>query len=580
MMPHMRAMPWVLGFLVVVAGGYLGFQVLLQQPPTVAPPSTGGPASGSTVPQGHVYTGLCEQPESINPFTTNGAVARRYVLGLTHETLFDTDPDTLALRPVLAESYRADEDGRGFKVVLRQGVRFADGQPCTPADVLFTWQVCKGLPPSLLGSMADGMSLLQDAQLLPGEPPTLHLELKQPHFAALRAIGESWIVVERAYFERRVAEVAKDKGQAAPRGFDDPAFAAILASIKEESGPGTGPYMLAPDAAGSSQWHPGPDLRLVRNPSSWRKAAHPDRWNFAGVHLICFRDTTKPFLLLLSRELDWYYQAGDLDKVLDDNPELRSHYRKVVYTNPLYGPMLVHWNLRQEKLADPRVRRALGMLFDRDTIVHSYFHDTAAAAAGLFPPGSAACPADLQPLPFDPTAARQLLRQAGFDPEQGNALQLRLIVPAGMPGGEQIVSSFASAAAKAGVSVDARPLDFGAIAQLQKDGDWDGYLIRRDPRTWIDPYELFHSEGGGNIMGFADSDSDRLLQQARTELDDGLRNQLFQQWCRRIAELQPVTFLVFPRNALLMNSHLENAAPGLLGVAVEKMWVAPEFQRR
>ncbi|MEY4829647.1 MAG: hypothetical protein RLZZ562_1443, partial [Planctomycetota bacterium] len=40
-------------------------------------------------PQGHVYTGVAEEPDSLNPFTTTSAVARRYVLAFTHDTLLD-----------------------------------------------------------------------------------------------------------------------------------------------------------------------------------------------------------------------------------------------------------------------------------------------------------------------------------------------------------------------------------------------------------------------------------------------------------------------------------------------------------
>lgn len=576
MIGGMRQLPWLMGLLVVVVGGYLGFQVLGRQdaPAAAAPPV----ATASTVPQGHVYAGISDTPESINPFTTSGSAARRYVLGFTHETLIDSDPDTLELRPVLAQSFHEAAGGTEITMVLRPGVRFSDGKPCTPRDVMFTWEVCKAQP-ALLGSMADGMSLLRDVQLLPGEPPTLHLVLKQPHFAGLRAIGESWIVVERAFFEGRIAELAKAAGQAVPESPSDPAFGTWLAAIRDDSGPGTGPYMLAPDSEGQSRWHRGSDLRLVRNPLSWRKAMYPDRWNFAGVHLVFPSDPTQPWLQFLAREFDWFPDS-DLTKATADDPALAEDFRRVVYDNPLYGPVLMHWNLR--RLPDPKVRRALGMLFDRDTIASGYYRGAAVPAATFFRPGDGCCPPDLQPLPFDMATARQMLRDAGHDAEGGHPLKLHLILPSG-PGTEalrQICSTFADDAKKSGIEVEVQALELAAIAQLRQAGDWDGYLLRRDFRTYVDPFEDFHSDGGSNVMGLRDTQADDLLVRARGELDERRRQALFQAWCRRIDELQPVSFLVFQRSALLINSHLQNAVPGKLGLAAEKMWVPKQFQRQ
>jgi ABC-type transport system substrate-binding protein len=128
----------LLVLLLLAAGVGIGFCV----------PGPGSRAAVADVPgeiagvvQGHVYTGITDRPETLNPFKVTGGAALRYVLGFTHDGLLDTDPVTGDLRGALAQSWLMDPSGLAFTATLRPGVVFADGSPVTPDDVLFTWQV-------------------------------------------------------------------------------------------------------------------------------------------------------------------------------------------------------------------------------------------------------------------------------------------------------------------------------------------------------------------------------------------------------------------------------------------------------
>ena len=55
--------------------------------------------------------GAVPEPVSLNPFTTRDAVATRYVLPVTHDTLYDLDPGTGAPRPAAARAHRWSPDG-------------------------------------------------------------------------------------------------------------------------------------------------------------------------------------------------------------------------------------------------------------------------------------------------------------------------------------------------------------------------------------------------------------------------------------------------------------------------------------
>ncbi len=538
------------------------------EPPAAAAP----PAS---LPQGHVYTGITEQPEHLNPFTVQGGVARRYVLGFTHETLLDTDPATGRTRAALASEHRVVDDGRALEFVLRTGLVFADGQPCTPDDVLFTWDAARAVGKAI-GSMRDGLGLVRDARLVGADPAVLRVELHAPHFAAARAVGESWVVVQKRFFEREVARLAAERGVPVPASPGDPAFGELLAALGA-SGPGTGPYMLGTDAAGNVSWRRNLDLELVRNPLSWRKREQPRTWNLAGIRLLFLADEAARHSALVERRVDWY-QCPDPELVLSRRPELLADYRKVTYDYQALGCYLVLWNTRSGPLADARLRAAIDTLFDREAIARDVFRGAARPAFAFFKPGTESYPPDTLPIAPDPVAVRARLAACGFG--EGNPLRLRLLVPSGFEPGRRMAELFAAAGRDAGISVEVRQLDWSLLAQAESQGEWDGLLRMQGHRTWVDPYELFHSRGGGNAMGWSDAAADQLLERARVTHGDPERSMLNQQFNAIVAREVPVSFLVHPLASMLFNRHVQDAVPGPLGLWPESFWVPVEHQRR
>ena len=568
----MRATSLLLG----LGAGALALALLqlTRAEPTGAPvPQPGGPAS--TVAQGHVYCGITEQPEHLNPFTVQGGVARRYVLGFTHDTLLDTDPATGALRPALATSHRIAADGLAIEFELREGVVFSDGTSCTPEDVLFTWQASRAVG-GAIGSMRDGLGLVRDARIVGSSPSVLHVDLHSPHFASARAVGESWVVVQRRFFEREVARLAAERGVPVPASQQDPAFGELLASLGA-SGPGTGPYMLGTDAAGNVSWRRNLDLELVRNVLSWRKRLQPRSWNLSGIRLLFLGDEAARHSALVERRIDWY-QATDPDQVLAWRPELLADYRKVTYDYQALGCYLVLWNNRTGPLADARVRAVVDGLFDRESIARDIFRGAARPAFAYFKPGSDSYPDGVVAGPVDPVAARERLAAYGFSTD--SPLRIRLLVPAGFEPGRRMAELFVAAARDAGIVVELRQLDWALLAQAEQRGEWDGLLRMQGHRSWVDPYELFHSRGTGNAMGWSDAEADRLLETARTTHDDFERARLNQRFNAIVTRDVPVSFLVHPLASMLFNRHIQDAVPGPLGLWPEPFWVPPEHQRR
>jgi peptide/nickel transport system substrate-binding protein len=112
--------------------------------------SSSGSASGSSSSSGSSATLVMESsPETtmtqnFNPFATTAPIYAMGADGLIYEPLVQFD---LAAPPKnypwLATSYTWGDGGKSITFAIRQGVKWSDGQPFTPADVVYTFNLMK-----------------------------------------------------------------------------------------------------------------------------------------------------------------------------------------------------------------------------------------------------------------------------------------------------------------------------------------------------------------------------------------------------------------------------------------------------
>lgn len=555
----LRAVVWAA---VAAAAVWFGGRALFAVGSPQAPERAATPAA-----DGHVYTGCAESPDDVNPLTAHGGVARRLVLGYTHEALLAVDPATGELVPAAAERFTPDADGGGCAFALRTGLRFADGSEATLDDVLFPWELAKAghLP---LGFVGDAFARVQDV-VRTGDR-TFRVVFRDRHYAAVRTVGESWLVVSRRFFLQRVAERA---APAPAPAVDSAEFAALLAQVRSECGPGTGPYRLdnAPD--GPQDWRPRQDLLLRPNAHCWQRAADPTAWSFAGVRVL-FRDESAASHELFAGAVDWF-SSPSLSNLLRARPDVLKDYQMLVYDYDALGVYRVAWNCRRGPFADREVRRALAGLFDLAAL-RERSDGLGPLAVAHCKPAAPECPKDLTPPRCDPEAVRSRLRELGFDPAAGKPLRLVLLAPAGTEILQRIVDLFADACRAAGVDLEVRQREFAAYVQEKQRGDWDGLLALQSFRPWGDPWDLLHSQGVDNVGGFADPAVDALADRARLTVDPAERAALWRQMHVLVHEAQPAALLVHPLATVLLHRRIQGAQVGRNGLALKHArWAEP-----
>src|SRR5215467_8916287 len=82
-------------------------------------------------------------PRWLDPGETESAITPFMVLYAIHDAMVKPMPGGL-LTPSLAESWTASKDGLTYEFVLRNGVRFHNGDPVTAEDVKFSFDRYRG----------------------------------------------------------------------------------------------------------------------------------------------------------------------------------------------------------------------------------------------------------------------------------------------------------------------------------------------------------------------------------------------------------------------------------------------------
>lgn len=567
----MRVLPILVIVLLAVLAVVLGLTVMWNSGSGTSTSTGTMPKFLGGKPQGHVYTGVAGEPSDVNPLTTFDPLATRLVLPYTHDSLLDQDPEDASIRGALADEYVVAEDGMSCTFRLREGVLFSDGTPMTMADVLFGWELAEARH-LVMGALARCFKRVAGAIAV--DDRHLRVMFEGGSFSTVNDVGLSWTVVKKSFFVECVRKRLED-GEAMP-AVSSPRFAELLGQVKARCGPGTGPYALRNDPDGATNWRRRQEVLLTRNEHCWRRTLRPGVWNFAGMRTL-FRDQAGAQNALLRQEVDWFAGAQP-DQLLASQPQLKKSYKKLVYDYPTLGAFRIVWNCKQKPFDDVRVRRALAMLVNQAEMT-KVFDGAAKPAVAHAKVGSRAYP-DVKALPFDPKAARKLLREAGHDPEKGRPLQMNILTYQGHEPTRRMLELFASAAKDAGIELDLHVRESSGVAAELSAGKWHGLLEHRAFTQWGDPYLILNSTGLENLGKWQHKEADRLTELARTELDPGKRADIWRELHELVHEEQPAALILHPLAAVLFNKQIEDCVVGPLGLRPNKAWVAPASQRK
>ena len=280
--------------------------------------------------------------------------------------------------PDLALSYSGDAEAKVFTYRLRPGVKFHDGSPLTSADVVATYRAI--LDPKTAAPARAALGSLQTIEAV--DPLTVR-------FTCGRSFADFPVATAHAN-ARIVSEAA----------LRDLAGMATRAN-------GTGPFKQ--DNFDSTRM-----LRVVRNPGYYA----PEYPYVDAVELPLFPDLTAEVQNLLSGSTDVMseVQQADFKRISSAPGVVGQRAKSGRFAN-------IVTRMDSKPFDDIRVRTALAMAIDRDTLVDLVLEGLGQTARDDVISPQYRYYAETPAVPYDPPAARTLLTEAGYP----NGLKIPLV---------------------------------------------------------------------------------------------------------------------------------------------------------
>jgi peptide/nickel transport system substrate-binding protein len=324
------------------------------------------------------------EPTSIDPLfhnlNPNLALARHIFDHLAEQD------EKQHLIPGLALSWRPLDDTT-WEFKLRPGVKFHDGSPLTPDDIIFSIDRADKVPnsPSALSIYTKEVQ-----EIVAVDPLTLHIKTKGPYPLLVEDLSNIAIQSKKAAEGKTTDDF--NKGPAAI---------------------GTGPFKFV-------EWVPGSRIVLQRNDDYW--GAKP-AWQRVTIRPI--PNAASRLAALLAGDVDFIEDVPSTDiKGLKDNPKVtlaQAVSNRVIFlhmdTNRDETPFAFDKSgkpLPKNPLKDLRVRQAMSKAINRQAIVDRIMEGVAIPASQLLPEGFFGVSPNLKVEPYDPAGAKKLLAEAGY----------------------------------------------------------------------------------------------------------------------------------------------------------------------
>lgn len=437
----------------------------------------------------------------------------------------------------LAESWDISEDQLTYTFHLRKDLKFSDGSPLTAEDVAFTW--------TLLHDKAyDGDAQLPTLSIEGGEaykagkadtvsgitvvnPLTISAKLQKPNAMALVILGGD--VLSKAYYGK------------------DYRFGQLDYIKKLHEKPlGNGPYVL-------EKFIPGQEVRYVAN-----------------EHYYAGKPKAPRFIYKTSEGDTWQYlETGEVDyasfsatKENIDKLKRLGFVNILPYTPSTYGYLQL--NLEHEPLKDKRVRQALTYGLDRQSIYVDANQGAGQVANVPASPISWAYTEEgINPYPYDPVKANQLLDEAGWAKgpdgireKDGKKLSIHFL------GSKNAQIDTFIAVAKENfdaIGVEFTPeifADFNALVSKVEGGDYD--IASFSTPMLTDPSEGVLQFVDGEIKGYDNPKVKELYDRALSTTDIERRKAVYQELFQLLNDELPVIFTSYKKTVYAYNGRIQH----------------------
>lgn len=472
--------------------------------------------------------------DTFNPVLAKGEAATG-VTSLVFDTLLKSAEDEItAAYGLLAEGVSYPDDISSATFRLRAEAKWADGQPVTPEDVVYSFDMVKAHNPLFANYYRHVVSAEKTGE----RDVTFRFDETNNH--ELPNILGQFPIIPKHWWE----------------GTDAKGNKRDIARTTLEPVMGSGPYRIASFQAGGS-------IRFELRDDYWGKDLNVNvgQNNFGTITYTFFGDKNVEFEAFRAGNVDFYQDnsashwatAYDFPAMQDGRVvrEQIENPRRATGVMQAFVP-----NLRREQFKDQRVREALNYAFDFEDLnrnlahnayqrVDSYFWGTELASSGL-PEGREKeileglkdkVPAEVfttsytNPVNGDPQKVRENLRkaltlfkEAGYELKGNKLVETKTGKPFGFeillsnPSFERTVTPFVNSVKKIGIDARIRTVDASQYTNRVRSFDydmiygiWAQSLVPGNEQSDYWGSSSVGQEGSKNYAGIADPAIDELI---------------------------------------------------------------------
>lgn len=459
----------------------------------------------------------------------------------------------IELVPYAAESFEVLDGGKHLKFVLRDDIRWTDGEPLTADDVEFTYR------------------LMTDP-----DTPTAYAS----DWNAIKEFRKTGRYSFEVFYEKPFARsLVTWASEILPKhlleGED------LVKTELARKPVGAGPYKL-------KEWLPGQHVTLEANDDFFDGRPYIDE-----VHYRIISDISTQFLELKAGNLDYMgltplqYLRQTTGKRWD------SSFNKFKYLS--FGYTYLGFNLRHPFFKDKTVRRALSYAIDKEEIVKGVLFGLGVPAIGPYKPGTWQYNEDIRDYGYDPDKALRMLAEAGWTDSDGDGWLDRegrpfwftIITNQGNSQRAKCAVIMQRRLKDIGIKVDIRTIEWSSfIAEFVKKGRFDAVILSWNILQDPDLFNVWHSSqaenGGLNFVNYKNAELDELLIEGQRSLDQARRQKIYHRAQEILHEDQPYVFLYIPYSLPIISARIHGVEPAPAGISHNfiRWWIPKTMQMR
>jgi len=448
-------------------------------------------------------------PENFNPQinTTGTSFDAAYPV---FNRLVEFEPGTTKLMPALAESWDVSDDGLSYTFHLRKGVKFHQVGSFAPTrdfnadDVIATFNRMWKADDAYAKVSGGAYDYFNDM----GMPDLL---------ASIDKVNENTVkFVLKKPESPFIANMGMDFAAIHSKEYMDAMLKAGTPEMVDQVPVGTGPFIF-------SSYEKDSKIVYKANANYFRGKQPIDNLIFAIT----------PDQAVRTAKL----QAGECDvapyPAPADLPMLEQDANLQVLTQEGLNVGYLAFNVQKKPFDDKRVRQALNMAIDKDSIIKAVYQAAGKPAKNPIPPTIWSYDDAIVAYPYDPEKAKAMLAEAGVTNLSTDLWYMPVQRPYN-PDAKKIAELMQADLAKVGITAELKTFEWGEYRKRLQAGEHQMGLLgwtgdNGDPDNFMGVLLSCGSarEGGQNIAKWCNEDFTKLIDEAKLTADVGKRTELY-----------------------------------------------------